>query len=85
MNHEVKQLQDTFTLISENYKPGLCVVVVKKRIHTRLLQRTPKGSENPQPGTVVDAKCVNKNWYDFFLISQSVRQGKATFFVVWIQ
>jgi len=34
--------------------------------------------ENPPPGTVVDSGCVHKDWYDFFLVSQSVRQGTVT-------
>lgn len=34
--------------------------------------------QNPPPGTVVDSGCVHKDWYDFFLVSQSVRQGTVT-------
>ena len=30
---------------------------------------------NPPPGTVVDTDCVHKDWYDFYVVSQSVRQG----------
>jgi len=33
---------------------------------------------NPAPGTVVDTGCVNPDWYDFFLVSQSVKQGTVT-------
>ena len=33
---------------------------------------------NPQPGTVVDSDIVHPTWYDFFLVSQSVKQGTVT-------
>ena len=33
---------------------------------------------NPPPGTVVDSSVTKPEWYDFFLISQSVRQGTVT-------
>lgn len=37
----------------------------------------PSGLGNAPPGSVVDRDCVHKDWYDFFLVSQSVRQGKC--------
>lgn len=36
VDHEVPQVKATFQMIGEKYKPRLCVIVVKKRIHTRL-------------------------------------------------
>jgi hypothetical protein len=33
---------------------------------------------NPQPGTVVDSDIVHPTWYNFFLVSQSVKQGIVT-------
>lgn len=36
-NYEVKQLLDAFSSIDETYKPRLTVIVVQKRINTRLL------------------------------------------------
>ncbi|CAL1531966.1 unnamed protein product [Lymnaea stagnalis] len=56
------------------YRPGLAFIVVKKRINTRLF--APDG--NPSPGTIVDQKITKPNWYDFFLVSQSVRQGTVS-------
>lgn len=35
-------------------KGKLCYIVVNKRINTRLMERTPKGFQNPRPGLVVD-------------------------------
>jgi len=52
--------------------------VVKKRIHARLFDKSTPSLSNPPPGTVVDSGCTNKDWYDFFLVSQSVRQGTVT-------
>ena len=59
-------------------------LVVKKRINTRLfadLGGSSGGSgtggqfENPPPGTVVDKGCTTAADFDFFLVSQFVRQG----------
>ena len=33
---------------------------------------------NPGPGTMIDSTVTRPEWYDFFLISQSVRQGTVT-------
>lgn len=30
--------------------------------------------DNPPPGTVVDHTITRRDWYDFFLVSQNVRQ-----------
>ena len=38
----------------EGYCPKLAVVVVQKRISTRIFCRSAKGLDNPPPGTVVD-------------------------------
>jgi aubergine-like protein len=78
VDHEVPQFIETFPSFGENYKPRLCFIVVKKRIHTRMFAKTPQSLENPPPGTIVDSGCVHKDWYDFFLVSQSVRQGTVT-------
>jgi aubergine-like protein len=47
-------------------------VIVSKRINTRFFTET---STNPHSGTVVDDVVTLPERYDFFLISQSVRQG----------
>ena len=33
---------------------------------------------NPPPGTLVDTVVTRPEWFDFFLVSQSVRQGTVT-------
>lgn len=79
VNHEVPQLVETFRQFDERYTPRLSVVVVKKRIHTRMFATSNDRLENPPPGTIVDTDAVHKGWYDFFLVSQSVRQGRTFF------
>nr|XP_018904509.1 PREDICTED: protein piwi-like [Bemisia tabaci]XP_018904510.1 PREDICTED: protein piwi-like [Bemisia tabaci]XP_018904511.1 PREDICTED: protein piwi-like [Bemisia tabaci] len=55
--------------------PKLVVVVVTKRINTRIF--TARG-RNPEPGTVVDDVITFPHKYDFFLVSQTVRQGTVS-------
>lgn len=77
--YEVKQLLSTFGRIAPNYKPKLSVIIVQKRINTRVFVRGPKDSLiNPDPGTVVDSCVTRRNYYDFFLVPQNVRQGTVT-------
>ncbi|KMQ96034.1 piwi-like protein 1-like protein, partial [Lasius niger] len=75
--YEVKQLMNTFDRIAENYKPQLSMIIVQKRINTRLFirNRANQGLDNPAAGTVVDSCITRRNYYDFFLVPQSVRQG----------
>jgi aubergine-like protein len=40
VDHEIPQMRDTFQMLGEKYKPRLCVIVVKKRIHTRLFDNS---------------------------------------------
>uniref|UniRef100_A0A1B6DVK7 Piwi domain-containing protein n=1 Tax=Clastoptera arizonana TaxID=38151 RepID=A0A1B6DVK7_9HEMI len=51
--------------------PKLCYIIVTKRINTRIFYN----EDNPPPGTVVDDCITSPEKYDFFLVSQSVRQG----------
>nr|KAG5694355.1 hypothetical protein BaRGS_002209 [Batillaria attramentaria]KAG5702279.1 hypothetical protein BaRGS_002946 [Batillaria attramentaria] len=62
----------------KEYKPSVAFIVVKKRINARFFTKPERKNaphSNPQPGTVVDTVATKPTWYDFFLISQSVRQG----------
>ncbi|XP_064649960.1 piwi-like protein 1 [Lineus longissimus] len=58
--------------------PQVTMVVVKKRLSTRFFQQSGREAGNPPPGTIVDDVVTRKNWYDFFVISQSVRQGTVS-------
>ena len=70
-----------FESFSADYKPSMVYNVVQKRINTRLYVSDPKSKgqiNNPNPGTVVDHTVTRANLYDFFFVSQSVRQGTVT-------
>eukprot|EP00731_Ephydatia_muelleri_P025692 Em0017g775a len=73
---EVPQFNSCFSIFGENYSPKLAVVVVQKRITTRIFGRSGNGYENPPPGVLVD-HTISKS-YDFYLVSQHVRQGTVS-------
>ncbi|KAG8236234.1 Argonaute-3 [Ladona fulva] len=76
---EVPQFEACFKRVSEDYNPKLTVFIVQKRINTRIFSRQRDGGlANPPPGTVVDSIVTRRNWADFFLVSQSVREGTVT-------
>ena len=54
------------------------MIIVKKRVSTRLFLEARGQMSNPPPGTLVDSVVTRPEWFDFFLISQSVRQGTVT-------
>ncbi|XP_014099672.2 protein aubergine [Bactrocera oleae] len=77
-NTEVKFLKDKLDEIYKNAgEPTPCpmaFIVVSKRINTRYFIT----GRNPPPGTVVDDVITLPERYDFFLVSQSVRQGTVS-------
>ncbi|KAK0087279.1 hypothetical protein PV325_001377 [Microctonus aethiopoides] len=76
--YEVEQLKSAFPLVDPTYAPKLCVIVVQKRINTRIMAMRGNRLDNPPPGTVVDSCVTRRNWYDFFLVPQTARQGTIT-------
>ncbi|XP_050436939.1 piwi-like protein Siwi [Adelges cooleyi] len=54
----------------------LAFLIVTKRISARFF--TKQGIQNPAPGTIIDTVVTDPTKYDFFLISQHVRQGTVT-------
>ena len=78
LEFEIPQMIKCFSMFGEDYKPRLAVVVVQKRISTRIFGQGPQGYQNPPPGTVLDHTITRKGWYDFFLVSQHVRQITVT-------
>ncbi|XP_071483412.1 piwi-like protein 1 [Diadema antillarum] len=77
--YEQEQLSQCFAMFGETYQPQLAIVVVQKRINTRIfaIDRNRR-YENPMPGMVIDHTITRRNYYDFFLVSQHVRQGTVT-------
>ncbi|GAB6033435.1 Piwi-like protein 1 [Chamberlinius hualienensis] len=76
--HELEQIQECFKKIKADYNPRMAFIVVTKRLNTRIFRRKTDRearADNPLPGTVVDDVITRPEWYDFFLVSQSVRQG----------
>lgn len=66
--------------MENGYKPTLTYIVVQKRINTKFFMqkvREPQ-NQNPLPGTIIDHTVTRKFLVDFFLISQSVRQGTVS-------
>ncbi|XP_034669436.1 protein argonaute-3 [Drosophila subobscura] len=53
-------------------------IVVQKRINTRIFSESGNQFDNPLPGTLVDKHITRAHMYDFFLVSQMVRQGTVT-------
>ncbi|BFZ18410.1 hypothetical protein BsWGS_21449 [Bradybaena similaris] len=77
--HECEQVHAAFSSVGGvDYKPSFAFVIVKKRINTRLFAHNNNQVSNPLPGTLVDSHITKPDWYDFFLVSQSVRQGTVS-------
>jgi len=75
--HEVVQLKETtMSLCKRAVK--FSYVVVQKRINERIFALNNNHPENPGPGTIVDHTITRRFLYDFFLVSQLVRQGTVT-------
>ena len=69
-------LQNVFTELS--FKPKFSFIIVSKRINSCFFMPGSKANEpfvNPPSGTVIDDVVTLPERYDFFLVSQSVRQG----------
>ncbi|GLV39996.1 Argonaute 3 [Carabus blaptoides fortunei] len=71
---EIMQLQNAIRESGHDIK--LTYIVVQKRINTRIFMK--QNEENPPPGSIVDTTIMKRNFYDFFLVAQQVRQGTVT-------
>uniref|UniRef100_A0A3Q3GWI1 Piwi-like RNA-mediated gene silencing 1 n=1 Tax=Kryptolebias marmoratus TaxID=37003 RepID=A0A3Q3GWI1_KRYMA len=78
VNYEVSQIMDSIKSIGQDYEPKLSVVVVKKRISSRFFTQIGDKVTNPPPGTVIDTEVTRPEWYDFYIVSQSVRSGSVS-------
>ncbi|XP_076292717.1 aubergine isoform X2 [Lasioglossum baleicum] len=73
-DHEVEQIKAKLKGIYGEAPVKMAFIIVTKRINTRFFYN----GNNPPPGTVVDDVVTNPMRYDFFIISQSVRQGTVS-------
>ncbi|KAG7210785.1 hypothetical protein KM043_012278 [Ampulex compressa] len=72
--HEVGQLKSKLKHLYGETNFKMAFVIVTKRINSRLFY---KGG-NPVPGTVVDDVITSPIKYDFYIVSQSVKQGTVS-------
>ncbi|XP_077995960.1 piwi-like protein 1 [Glandiceps talaboti] len=78
VEHEIPQLLKCFEDIGPGYNPKVAVIVVKKQVNARFFHSPGQNLTNPPPGTIIDTKVTRPEWYDFYLVSQTVRQGTVT-------
>ncbi|XP_069353590.1 piwi-like protein 3 [Eulemur rufifrons] len=78
LDHEIPQMLACLKNIPSRENVALTFIVVKKRINTRFFAISGRSLQNPNPGTVIDVELTRKEWYDFFIVSQSVREGTVT-------
>ncbi|KAL0113296.1 hypothetical protein PUN28_012449 [Cardiocondyla obscurior] len=70
--HQIKKRLDELYRGPDKYR--MTFIIVTKRLNTRLFCN----NDNPDPGTIVDDVITSPIKYDFFLVSQKVRQGTVT-------
>lgn len=78
--HEVDVIKEK--LKNELYKTPIkmAFIIVSKRINTKIFrsQANQRNDFNPPPGTVVDDVITWPERYDFYIVSQCVRQGTVS-------
>ncbi|XP_053507651.1 piwi-like protein 1 isoform X2 [Ictalurus furcatus] len=77
VDYEVPQIMQSIKAMGADYTPKLTVLVVKKRISSRFFALLDARLSNPPPGTVIDAEVTRPEWYDFFIVSHTVRFGSV--------
>lgn len=60
--YEIPQMEVSFSVVEDTYKPTLTYIVVQKRINTRIFLKSREGYSNPAPGTIVDYKITRRDW-----------------------
>ena len=70
---ELKQVRETISQLDKSIR--MAFIVVNKRIGARFYLKNNQTFINPPPGTVIDHTVTRKTRYDFYLISQSTRNG----------
>ncbi|XP_022818139.1 piwi-like protein Siwi [Spodoptera litura] len=73
-SHEVEEIKKKLAEVYAGAEYKMAFTIVSKRINTRIFLDRGRG-ENPRPGTVVDDVVTQPERYDFYLVSQNVREG----------
>ncbi|CAG4975446.1 unnamed protein product [Parnassius apollo] len=74
-SHEVAEIKKKLTEIYGGPDFKMAFIIVSKRINTRIFVNTGRSGENPKPGTIIDDVVTLPERYDFYLVSQNVREG----------
>lgn len=75
LEHEVEDIKKRLNQMYGGDTYQMAFIIVNKRINTRFFTNTGK---NALPGTVVDDFVTSPTKFDFFIVSQQVRQGTIT-------
>ncbi|KAL0880899.1 hypothetical protein ABMA27_002071 [Loxostege sticticalis] len=73
--YEVAEIKKKLAEIYAGAEYKLAFIIVSKRINTRIFLDRGRTGENPRPGTVIDDVVTLPERYDFYLVSQNVREG----------
>jgi len=78
--HEVDLIKEKLKKELYNAPIKMAFIIVSKRINTKIFRSQPNQSNdfNPPPGTVVDDVITWPERYDFYIVSQCVRQGTVS-------
>ncbi|XP_041985328.1 piwi-like protein Siwi [Aricia agestis] len=75
LSHEVAEMKKKLAEVYEGGEFKFTFIIVSKRINTRIFLEMGQSIQNPQPGTVIDDVVTLPERYDFYLVSQNVREG----------
>ncbi|XP_025190347.1 piwi-like protein Siwi [Melanaphis sacchari] len=75
---EVKLFQATFERFYGPNSVPFAFIVVTKNNESKFFVPGRRGPENPLPGTIIDSVVTNPTKYEFFLVSQQVKQGTVS-------
>ncbi|XP_039751696.1 piwi-like protein Siwi [Pararge aegeria] len=75
LSHEVAEIKEKLAEQYGTTEVKMAFIIVSKRTNTRVFIDTGRSGENPRPGTVIDDVVTLPERYDFYLVSQNVRDG----------
>ncbi|XP_068943231.1 piwi-like protein 1 [Petaurus breviceps papuanus] len=77
VDYEIPQILKCLNSLPK-YSYKLVIIVVKKRVNARFFVEKDGYLINPSAGTVIDVDVTRPEWYDFFIVSQSAKEGSVT-------